>query len=385
MRVASQRRVAFVFCPHRPEAARLDTMPFAQTLLERLSASGWQVDVFVWTKFDLYIRNFSNGTIQHKYVKMRTANAKMQFLELTLRFARYAAYKCVFSVGQIGSYIGSIISTVSRCPHVLLNEEFPSCWGRSRWADLERRCARLADAIVVPSDDRHARLREELQLNGDKPFVTVRNTPTVTLPPADTDWHRFLGIPDGKKIFIHAGSIADWAQVPEILCSVNYWPADAVLLLHSRVRGNELANYRKEMSHLDNPGRVFWSIEPLDQNMLNSLIASCSGCFALYRNIGPNVELVGTSSGKLMRSIACGTPVITSSFNSLEFVARDGVGIQVRHASEIPAAVKNLIRNNESFRKRCADFAISEEVHKEKAWRQIIEIVKNAPNGVDLS
>jgi hypothetical protein len=187
------------------------------------------------------------------------------FWRVSVNSGRY--YTCVISVGQIGSSAGSIISTVSRCAHVLLNEEFTSCWGRSRWADLERWRARRPDAIVVPSDDRHARLiiREELQLNGDKPFVTLRNTPTVTLP-AQTDWHRSRGVLDGKKIFINAKTIADWTQVPEILCSVNeiaksahrlrklsllllikfstaacisdvsdyYWPADAVLLSESR-------------------------------------------------------------------------------------------------------------------------------------------------------
>jgi hypothetical protein len=266
---------------------------------------------------------------------------------------------------------------------VLLNDEFPSNWERSRWIDLERWGARRADVIVMPSDDRHYRLREELQLNDDKPFITVRNTPTVTPPPVEIDWHTLIGIPYGKKIFIHAGSIADWTEVPEILCSVSYWSADTVLLLHSPVDDDALARYRKAMSHLDNPDKVFWSREPLQSEMLNSLIKHCSGSFALYRNMGPSFELIGTSSGKLMRSIACGTPVITSSFDSLQFITREGLGIQVRHASEIPAAVESLVRNNESFRKKCTSFAVSEEAHKEKAWKKIIKILKT--NGVDLS
>jgi glycosyltransferase involved in cell wall biosynthesis len=386
MKVVGRRRVAFVFCPHLAGAARLDTMPFAQTLLGRLSAAGWHVDLFVWSKLDLSDQNdFFHGAIQREYVRTYTTNDKTKFFEFTLRFARYTAYNCVFSVGQIGSYIGGRISTISRCPYVLLNDEFPSWWGRSRWVYLECWGARRADAIVVPSDDRHSTLRTELQLDTDKPFVTVPNTPTVTLPRAQTDWHRYMGIPHGKRIFIHAGSVIELTQVPEILCSVNYWPPEAVLLLHSRVQGDWVINYRKELSHLDNPDKVFWSFEPLHSDMLNSLIMHCDGCFALYRNSGPNIELIGTSSGKLMRSIACGTPVITSSFDSLKFVTTEGVGVQVRHASEIPAAVETLIRNSEIFQKRCADFAISGEAHKEQAWKRIVEIVKNARNGIDLS
>jgi hypothetical protein len=116
----------------------------------------------------------------------------------------------VFSVGLIGSYIGGLISTASRCPFVLLNEEFPSFFEAlhpySGWLPLERWAARRADAIIVPSDNRVATLRDELQLNTDKPFITVRNTPELKLPSHHIDWYKCMGIPRGKKIFINAGS-----------------------------------------------------------------------------------------------------------------------------------------------------------------------------------
>ncbi len=386
MRVFNQRRIAFVFCPHLPETTRLDTMPFAAHIVRQLATSGWHIDVFHWSKLDLSDNtSFSSDNIHYKYVSMYTTRSKMKLIELTLRFARYTTYKCVFSVGLIGSYIGGIISAASRCPFVLLNDEFPSMYGQSRWLPLERWGARRADVIVVPSDDRHTTLREELHLNPDKPFVTIRNTPELTLPSVHMDWHRFMGVPYGKKIFIHAGSIADWAQVPEILGSVSYWPEGAVLLLHNSRTRDELVSYRKQLSHLDNPERVFWSSDLLPEDMLNSLISSCSGSFALYRNAGRNIELIGTSSGKLMRSIACGTPVITSSFESIKFVTSEGLGIQVTHPAEIPAAIDNLIKNNESYRKRCARFAVSEKILREEAWNKILQCVRSASNGVDLS
>jgi len=195
-----------------------------------------------------------------------------------------------------------------------------------------------------------------------------------------------MGIPYGKKIFINAGTIGDWAQVPEILASVNYWPEEAVLVLHnSRTDRDELVRYRKQISHLDNLERVFWSFDILPEDMLNSLISSCSGSFALYRNWNLNMELVGTSSGKLMRSIVCGTPVITSSFESLKFVSTEHLGVQVRHPAEIPAAIDNLIRNRENYRERCARFAACEKILREEAWNKIVQCVRDAPNGVDLS
>jgi hypothetical protein len=393
MQVFNQRRIAFVFCPNLPETTSLDTIPFAAHVVRLLATSEWEVDVFLWSNPAPFNDNgIASENIHYKrvwtYTKHSNTYSKhsnMNLAELTLRFARHTSYKCVFSVGRIGSYFGRIVSMASRCPFVLLNDEFPSLYGQSRWLPLERWGARHADVIVVPSDDRHTALREEFQLTADKPFVTIRNTPELTLPSVHVDWHGLMGIPHDRKIFIHAGTIADWAQVPEILGSASYWPEGAVLLLHNMRIRSEFVQYRKQLSHLENPERVFWSSDLLPENMLNSLTSSCNGSFALYRNMGQNDELIGTSSGKLMRSIVCGTPVITASFESLRFVTTEGLGIQVTHPAEIPPAIDNLIKNGPSYRERCLRFAVSEKTLREEAWNKIVQCVKDAPNGVDLS
>jgi hypothetical protein len=385
MKLFTQQQISFVFFPHLPESVRLDTMPFAANTLSWLAAFGWNIDVFLLnTPEPSGAACDIPRNIHYKHITMLSRRSKINFAHLTVQFALFTNYKCVFSVGQIGSYIGAIISRASRCPYILLNDEFPSCWGRSIWTPLERWGARRADAIIVPSEDRQTTLREELQLDRTKRFVTIRNTPELSLPVAQMDWHRIMNIPCDKKIFLHAGSLADWAQVPELLVSVSYWPVDAVLLIHSRSPG-EAARYRQELSHLDKHEKVFWSLEPLSEAMLHSLISYCSGSFALYRNLGPNVELVGTSSGKIMRSVVCGTPMITSSFKSLDFVTREGVGIQVSHPSEIPIAVDNLMRNQESYRKECLRFARCEKYLREEGRNRIVKCVENASNGIDLS
>jgi len=272
MQVLSQKRIAFVFCPHLPETTRLYTMPFAAHIVRQLSISGWNLDIFLWSKPDPYYDiGFPSPNIHYNYIHIDPARDKMEFIESTLRFALYMAYSCVFSVGRIGSYLGGIVSAASRCPFVLLNDEFPSMYGQSRWLALERWGARRADVIVVPSDDRHATLREELQLDAGKPFVTIRNTPDLMLPLLDIDWLTRMGIPRGTKLFIHAGSIADWAQVPEILASVSYWPKDEVCLLHNSRSQDEFVRYRRELSHLDNPERVFWNYDLLPDDKIMSL------------------------------------------------------------------------------------------------------------------
>jgi hypothetical protein len=387
MQISNRRRVAFFFFPHLPETTSLDTMPFAAHVLRQLASARYQIDVFHLNEANSsHGDDFFSENVRYRQIKIHTIKNKTKFVELTLRFARYMHYQYVFSVGLIGSYIGGLVSAVSRCPFFLLNDEFPSMYeppnmyGHSGWLRLERWAASRADAIIVPSDDRDTTLREELRLNTDTPFITIRNTPELKLPLEHINWHRRMRIPSDKKIFIHAGSLADWAQVPEILVSVSYWPPEAVALLHNSRGRDELVRYRQQLSHLDNPERVFWSSELLPENMVNSLVSYCTGSFALYRNFGPNFERIGTSSGKLMRSIVCGTPVITSEFESLNFVSKEALGRQVRHPSEIPAAVEHLMKNTESYRKQCGVFANSERILREEAWNRIVQCIESSPN-----
>jgi Glycosyl transferase 4-like domain len=385
MTFPKSRTIAFVFYPHFADSIRLDTMPFATHVLDHIVASGWDVDVFIWHEAGYsYEETKLPESVRLKRIKMHSKWHRLYPAELASRFARYVAYACVFSVGQPGSYVGGIISVASRCPHVMLNDEFPSFWGQTVWSRLETWSARRANLIIVPSEDRQSRLREELRLDDDKPFVTLRNTPEVTQPLVKLDWHARLGIPRGRHIFIHAGNFGDQFQIPELLTSVAYWGQDVVLLMHCKT-GVGLTRFRQQISHLDNPARIFWSPEPLPEDMLHSLIGYCTGSFALYRNTGPNSELVGTSSGKLMRSVACGTPVITSSFKSLDFVNKEGLGIQVNHPSEIPLALHNLEKNRQDYQKRCLSFSTSEENLREQAWRKIVEYIRGSSRPMDLS
>jgi hypothetical protein len=100
--------------------------------------------------------------------------------------------------------------------------------------------------------------------------VKFRNTPNVSRPLEKRDWHALLGIPSGQRIFLNAGTLGDWAQVPEILSSIVHWPSDSVLLLHSRTPEQE-GGYQQQLSHLHVPGRVFWTSAPLSEKLLNSL------------------------------------------------------------------------------------------------------------------
>jgi glycosyltransferase involved in cell wall biosynthesis len=367
----NRRRIAFVYAPHAPSA--LETMPFALNIIARLAATDCEVDVFLWERPLVDYREIFPTTVRFRYQVMPyRIFYGIRPVVLTARFMSCTNYACAFGLGQIGSYLGAVISLVSRCPLVLLNDEFPSAFGHNPWGALERWAAQRANVIIVPSADRIPHLAEELGLSDQrKKFVEFRNTPKVSHPLEKRDWNAVLGIPSGKRIFLNAGTLSEWSQIPEILCSTVHWPSDSVLLLHSKTPEKE-GSYRQQLSHLDVPGRVFWTAAPLSDKLLNSLVAHCNGSFALYRHIGPNDLLMGTSSGKIMRSVMCGSPVIASSFDSLRFVSQEGIGVQVSHPSEIQAAIQELIRNERAYREKCLRFATHEIMREQESWEALV-------------
>lgn len=371
------RRIAFVHFPHSAENARLETMPFALQTVRALRQAGWQVDVFVWQRDIRALQDLGDGIVirQASVIRWplpRFLRMKLLALVCGLQGVAHALgrrYRCVIGLGQFGGIVGRAMAMASRCPLMYLNEELPSAWPQTVMTRLERRALRGADLLVSPDATRNPQLLRELRLPPDTPTGVLYNLPQLEREPPRIDWHQRLGIPPDKQIVLHAGSVADWSQVPELLATVPAWPQEVVLLLHSR-SSDENQRYRNAMAHLDTPGRVYWSDAPLPEDELHSLIAASLACLGLYRVTSVNIELIGYSSGKIMRSLVCGTPVIASAIPSLDFVSEKGVGVQVRHPAEIAQQLPLLMAGRDGYRQRCLAFT-RDEVGFDQAWRDV--------------
>ncbi len=384
-----RKKIAFVHYPHGVYEARLESMPFALNSVVALANAGWEVDVYLWEKPS---SNYSNLFPEHVTIryfpkaKPGQINKLIEYvgyLYLPLQFKWRNSYYCVFGLGQIGAYIASLIASSSQCPFIYFNDEFPSSWleygnWMKVWTKQEQRVVRDAAIVVVPDQQRFYPLSKELSISPSKAHAVLPNIPVIQ-PTIELNWHKELKLPENSVPFLHAGSIGDWTQITELLSSVPYWPEQAVLVLHSQ---NKIESSRKYLSHLEIPNKVFWSSNPLPVNYLNSLVSYCAGNFALYRNTGPNLEYLGFSSGKLMRSLACGCPVIASKLPSLSFVTDHNLGIQVNHPVEIPNAIKQIMQDREGYKKRCLSFCNS-HASFEKHWEKFCEQLKQATK-IDL-
>ncbi|MBF2064959.1 MAG: hypothetical protein IGS39_11135 [Calothrix sp. C42_A2020_038] len=370
-----QKKIAFVHYPHHVNAARLDTMPFALNSVIYLAKMGWSVDLYLWEeKSDCY-DNLLPDTVNINYLKdskfsLQSKLNQIRSILLAFQFQSLDKYYCVFGLGQIGAYLANIIAKSSKCPFVYFNDEFPSCWLDSHWAKLERQAVRDAVMIVLPDPQRFYHLSKELDVS-TKPNAFLPNIPIQNLSVEKINWHEKLRIPKDSIPILHAGSIDEHKQIPEILASVPYWHEKAVLILHSRFNEG-LKIYRKQLSHLEVDGKVFWSYEPMSERQLNSLVSYCAANFALYRNTGPNIEYTGFSSGKLMRSLIFGSPIIASKLSSFAFIKDYRLGVLVNHSVEIPAAIEEIIYNRQVYSQNCLDFCQT-IVSFENAWQKFCD------------
>jgi hypothetical protein len=234
--------------------------------------------------------------------------------------------------------------------------------------------------IVVPDKCRIAHLLQELGLPEDHNAFALPNIPFWETSPVQTNWHSEFGIPPQLKLILYAGSIGDSTQIPELLLTIRAWPADTGLLLQS-ARGHDPQEqwYQRSLRHLHEEGRVFWGNRLLRQEELNSLTATAGCTIALYRDHGSNVHDLGMSSGKIMRSIVNGTPVLASRYGGLEFIERHGLGMLISRPHEIPDAVKNILANHDQMRRNCLQFRDSELDFK-KYWARFWEKLEQ-PSG----
>ncbi|MBW4507873.1 MAG: hypothetical protein KME64_15355 [Scytonematopsis contorta HA4267-MV1] len=372
----ANKKIAFIHYPYAVNAARIDSMPFALNSIIYLAKYGWEIDLYLWENSSEKYRELFPENVTLKYLKEPNIRqfGRARYTWLKFRFIRNKKYHCVFGVGQIGAYIAWVISKNNYCPFIYLNDEFPSFWGDSIWSKSEKLAAKEAAMLILPDSQRINQLLEEMNLPSSTPAVGLPNIPIIKPSEVKIDWYKRLGIPHDSIPFLHAGTLEDWAQIPEILCSVPSWPEKAVLILHSRDR-EKVESYRQQLSHLDVPGKVFWSYNNLSEDELHSLIKFCCASFALYRNTGPNFKYVGLSSGKLMRGLACGCPVIASNFTSLAFVKEYQLGVLVNHSVEISKAVEEIIFNRDIYTNKCLDFC-TDIASFEKAWSNFCHQLK---------
>jgi hypothetical protein len=376
-------RVAFFFGLSTRTYPILHTMPFGLNVIKILDKQGYKIDV--------YLTEFENDTLDQSF----SSNVKIHFLDSKLLWLRPGKlnyylihayfrliilakltrkYSFIFGAGSIGISLASVLSKYNRGSRLIyLNDEFPDSGSIEIWRIAEKKAALISDYVCTPDDCRFPPLCGQVEGLNKKKNFNFSNAPLLkdleNLP--NIDWHSYFGLSKEKKLFISAGGISDVYQLTELLMSVKDWPEDCVLILKGKTK---IQMTHRSFDHLESMEKVIWNSENFSPEELHSLISYCTASICLYRNIDDNILFMGKSSGKLMRSVALGKPVIASAFDSLSFVEELGIGKLVKHPSEIHLVVKFILDHELELAKNCAEKY--DQISFERGWAEFSKAVK---------
>lgn len=269
---------------------------------------------------------------------------------------------------------------------IFLWQELPR---RHGWRRLKRRevaASRRADLVIVQDPARAAMLAAE---NGLDPatmmLVPVAPASTPQGPRGRLARDRF-GIPDGRVVVLHSGSFEEWNDASALLRSLDAWPTDHVLLVHSRtLPGPE---QRKRMTA--NAARnVIFSTEPMGEEEYDALVRSCDVGLVSYRATyaspyhGQNIATIGLSSGKFAHYMRAGLPTVTVRMRHLEDLRkRYPFGVDVDSAAGIPDALRSMAgRRAELGReaRRLFDEVLCFDQHYPELRRRLVDLMQPPP------
>lgn len=219
-----------------------------------------------------------------------------------------------------------------------------------------------AKYIIIQDVERAGILAEENHINKDK-IISVPNSPIGKAKREISDyWHKKFELPQDKKIVLYAGSLGNWTGIDKIITSVEKWPDNWILVVHTRF-DSTMSPEVKRLQSLAIPNKVFFSLNPVSNEEYERLLNSADIGIAFYvEDTGStctqkNIQSIGFSSGKIAYYLHCGLPVIVNDFSSIgEKLKLERCGIAVKDESEIKTAICQIEQNYMEYSRNACRF-----------------------------
>ncbi|PWR70690.1 hypothetical protein [Methanospirillum lacunae] len=167
--------------------------------------------------------------------------------------------------------------------------------------------------------------------------------------------HEKLNIPKEKKIALFAGSISKWSMIEELIMTVQKWPDNWVLVLHSRYG----INYQDLWEFQYDTESIFISFDSYNELQdLSEMLFSVNLGIALYNPTfesiytGKNIKYLGLSSGKIATYLQHGIPVLTNQNGIIgEYIREYQAGYTINNVEDIPDILQKI--NFSGCKERC--------------------------------
>jgi hypothetical protein len=249
--------------------------------------------------------------------------------------------------------------------------------------EQEAEAIAAANLVVVQDEGREALLRRENpRLN-----APVHHLPVSPPGPAHSDrdpaLRRRFNVPDDATVVLHTGSITEWTCAEELVNSVERWPKNLHLVLHTPRRPT--GSFARLLARCSNP-RVHLSCSALTEREVNLLVRGADIGLCLYRPnyshplLGANIEKIGLSSGKLSLYAQAGLPVVSVDVPSIGYyTTRYRFGFDVPDFVRLPDAIATIMQDWKVFSDGAVRFYcdfLDFDLHWPELRRAVVDLVK---------
>lgn len=160
-----------------------------------------------------------------------------------------------------------------------------------------------------------------------------------------------LGVPPSMKVAILMGSLSDWSMTDDVLDTVEKWPTNWCVLVHSRYGGTSdyFARYFSNYSDLLGKKIFLSDSAPKKVDDLAYVLTGVDAGLAFYKPnyacayTGDNLAKLGLASGKISTCLRYGIPIVMNELGMYSELAREfRFGLVIHNVTELPEALVGL-------------------------------------------
>ncbi len=335
------KKILFIY--NRPHSFDIANYPFFHKLVEVL-----QVDAEL-SLLDMSNSNMSDLTsgIKHHFpyrnklftrVGLRRLNPYVFKLLVWLNIIR-KRYDHIIVLGANSIDAIPLIRKNAKAKLTYIDDEFP--WIFLTNLERVKECLSQVDLIACFDEPRKQTLFDTLGLPSINSCIIPNIASAQQLIAADIDWVKRLNLNPAKKYILFHGSLGQKCQLPEILCTLPLWdPQYDLIIIGWKKEYYEL--YRHLLTD-----RVVLNTGRLNDAEYSSLIQFCYATLGLYSRYIDR-DQIGMSSGRVLRSVMLGIPVIANDYPSMSYVEELGAGKSIHTVLDIPQLLTEGIQTTQS-------------------------------------
>jgi hypothetical protein len=415
--------IALVYLP-----PNIDSIPSLCNTVTLLAKSGYGVDIITTSDYTCVLPKFQEKNIQivtihrdfvvEKFVQFQTKlnvqnkrvnsfitlirkgvflinliikEIKIALIPISL-YLRHKknTYHCFIGVDPEGLIIASHCTRFIKVPVIYYSLELLLSQEVVRPSDRilkqkEVAFSKRANFIIIQDKERALLMSKDNDIPLSQ-FVFVPNSPLGTSKRKKTNyWYKRFNISREIKIVIHSGSIGSWTGKEQIIKSVENWPENWVLIIHTKYSSEQNEEILKLQKN-SNPEKVFFSLKPVSWQEYDEMIDSADIGIAFYVIISgstylqENIRSVGLSSGKIAYYLKSGLPVITNKESSTsDLILNAKCGISVGSCKDIGGAIVSISENYDEYSRNAQKF-FDLNLNFEKKFLEVIYRIDGLEN-----